>query len=321
MSSFETGPDRLLRATDFVFAGRDDRELRRQKQKGALVAVRPGVFIPVDVWRQAEGRDQHILRAEAARPRLGAHAAFSHATAAALHGWAHVETWPELVDITDPDVARSRRGATARVHAFRLSDEDACYRAGLPVTSPGRTAVDLASTLPFRDAVVALDSALALPRKRGSPKRAKTILQLADLDAALARRAPVRAHRRVVRARDFADGASGSPGESLSRVMLLEIGWPAPIQQQSFSDVAGKIGDVDFWWPEYGLVGEFDGFVKYSRGDMLNGRTPAEAAVAEKRREDRLRAHRDVRGFARWMWSDLAQPGRLKSIPQSAATK
>jgi hypothetical protein len=189
------------------------------------------------------------------------------------------------------------------------------------VTSPGRTAVDLASTLPFRDAVVVLDSALARPRKHSSATRAQSILQLAELDAALSRRAPVRAHRKLAHARDFADGASGSPGESLSRVMFLEIGWPAPILQQPFFDVAGKIGEVDFWWPEFGLVGEFDGFVKYSRGDMLHGRTPAEAAVDEKRREDRLRAHRDVRGFARWMWSDLSQRGRLRSILQSAAKK
>ncbi|BDZ51657.1 hypothetical protein GCM10025867_38980 [Frondihabitans sucicola] len=103
--------------------------------------------------------------------------------------------------------------------------------------------------------------------------------------------------------------------------MFLELGWPRPVLQQAFFENGVTIGEVDFWWPEFGLVGEFDGYVPYSRGEMVRGRTPGEAAVDERRREDRLRAHRDVRGFARWMWSDLAQTGRLESILRAAARK
>ncbi|BDZ51658.1 hypothetical protein GCM10025867_38990 [Frondihabitans sucicola] len=168
MEPFETGPDHLLRASDSVRAGRHDRARRPRAERGDLAGPRPGVVVPSEVWRGAEARERHLLRARAAAPRLGLAAAFSHSTAAALHGWASLSPGSDLVDVTDPSVLRSRRGATARVHAFALSDDDTAHVAGLPVTRAGRTAVDLASALPFRDAVVALDSALAVPR-RGTP--------------------------------------------------------------------------------------------------------------------------------------------------------
>lgn len=43
---------------------------------------------------------------------------------------------------------------------------------------------------------------------------------------------------------------------------------------------------MDFWWPDANVIGEFDGLVKY-RGTMGQ---PVEVLIAEKRREDRLRA-------------------------------
>jgi hypothetical protein len=198
-----------------------------------------------------------------------------------------------------------------RVRACRLTGQDITYVRGLPVTTPARTAVDLAATLPFRNAVVALDSALDSSVR--SARVAKP-LELAAFDAALERRRPLRSSNQVARVRSFVDGCSDSPGESLSRVMMFERGWPKPVLQHPFSDREGKIGDVDFWWPEVGVIGEFDGYVRHSRGEKLGGRTPAAAAFDEKKREDRLRAHPDVRGVARWTFGELSKPSGLDTV-------
>ena len=45
---------------------------------------------------------------------------------------------------------------------------------------------------------------------------------------------------------------------------------------------------VDGWYEEAAVAVEFDGFVKYV--DPRGGRTPAEVAWEEKRREDEIRA-------------------------------
>jgi very-short-patch-repair endonuclease len=53
-----------------------------------------------------------------------------------------------------------------------------------------------------------------------------------------------------------------------------------PQQQEEFDDESGFIGRVDFFWPEHGVIAEFDGQVKYNDRSSI---------VSEKLREDRLR--------------------------------
>ncbi|MFW8745876.1 hypothetical protein, partial [Mesorhizobium japonicum] len=110
----------------------------------------------------------------------------------------------------------------------------------------------------------------------------------------------------------FADAASGSAGESLSRVAIHRAGLPAPVLQQRFDDAAGLAGIVDFWWPEAGVIGEFDGVGKYLRDLSGRGRDTAQIVIDEKRREDRLRAL----GFrvVRWGWRAARSRGELRSL-------
>ena len=78
------------------------------------------------------------------------------------------------------------------------------------------------------------------------------------------------------------------------------LGFPAPELQVPFYDERGFIGCVDFYWRHLGLVGEFDGHVKYRNAVYLRGRLPEEVVIAEKQREDRIR--RVTKGFVRWDW-------------------
>ncbi|MBC7276624.1 hypothetical protein [Nocardioides sp.] len=66
------------------------------------------------------------------------------------------------------------------------------------------------------------------------------------------------------------------------------------------------MGVTDWAWPEFGLLGEFDGRVKYGRL-LQPGQDPGDVVFAEKRREDELR---EITGFSmiRLIWSDFAHP-------------
>jgi hypothetical protein len=76
-----------------------------------------------------------------------------------------------------------------------------------------------------------------------------------------------------------------------------------------FSPDGRFVGRSDFGWPDFGVLGEFDGKTKY--GELLRrpGQTAEEVLIAEKMREDRMRELGWV--VIRWMWHDLMRPEPL----------
>lgn len=62
---------------------------------------------------------------------------------------------------------------------------------------------------------------------------------------------------------------------------------------------------VDFWLPDQGIAIEFDGEVKYRDPQLRGGRSAEDVVIAEKYREDRLRAFDEVRGVIRYGWKDV----------------
>ncbi|MER7438983.1 hypothetical protein ABT341_30265, partial [Pseudonocardia alni] len=102
-----------------------------------------------------------------------------------------------------------------------------------------------------------------------------------------------------------ADARADGPGESRSRVRMARLHVARPVLQHAVLDERGhRIGVVDFWWPDHGVVGEFDGLGKYGRS-RRPGESAADAVVREKRREDALRARPGVRTVVRWAWEEL----------------
>jgi hypothetical protein len=122
----------------------------------------------------------------------------------------------------------------------------------MPVTSLRRTVLDLARTLPMTWAVAAGDRALALGLTRQELNAGLLVME---------RWPGVRAARRAV---EFLEVPSESPGESVSRVRLVEEGLPRPEPQREIFGPGGRlIARVDFYWEEHKTVGEFDGKIKY----------------------------------------------------------
>ncbi|NQX28709.1 hypothetical protein HQQ81_15280 [Microbacteriaceae bacterium VKM Ac-2854] len=164
-----------------------------------------------------------------------------------------------------------------------------------------RTAIDLGAGASFDTAVMVMDAAL----HRG-------FMTAAELADRIASARPHRGGRTLSRAGRFADAASESPGESLSRVRIHQLGLPPPRLQVVRHRPDGSRERPDFDWPDHRVVGEFDGKEKYLKPEYLGRMSPGEAVYAEKRREDRLR--RDGDEVARWGWGELMRPELLSGI-------
>jgi hypothetical protein len=275
-------------------AGFTEDEVRRLVRAGRLTPLRRGVYVEGSLPDDVLAR--HVLQIKAALGELADDAVVSHVSAAVLHG---LRIW--AVPLDRVHVTRARRnggrcGALVHVHTAPLDPAEVDTVGGLPVTSLARTVADLARTLPFEQAVVLADSAMFY-------RRADRI-ERSDLTEALERAPRWPGSPAARRAIAFANGRSESVGESRSRVAIAAAGLPAPVLQWEVhaAGTGDLIGRVDFGWPELRTVGEFDGLGKYGR-TLRPGQDPVEVLVAEKRREDALRAE-DL-GVTRWIWSDL----------------
>lgn len=275
--------------------------LYRAAQRGRFTCVVRGVYVETSEWARLGVEERHLARMRAIE-LLRPGTVFSHVSAALAWGLPVVAAdlaVPHSV-VTPADGGRSMNALVR--HTIGIP-EDVRVVGGLHVTSPEDTAVQMAMTARPETSVPLLDALLAEKRWQVESGR-------------LAER--VAAHpgwpgaARGTWAVEFADPRSGSPGESMSRVTMWRLRLPAPELQCRFDDRLGLIGFVDFWWPEFRLVGEFDGLGKYLREEMRPGKDIAQVVIEEKRREDRLRA-RDTR-VARWGWDEARSPSALRRI-------
>ncbi len=275
----------------------------RAVRVGRFVTLARGVHLPAHVWERLEVDERMRARIHAVAVAAREPLVFSHLSAAAIWRLPMVGTWPSKVEVvrTPKGGGRSREGHTihASTHAFSIEQVDR-----VQVTTLARTVADVARTALLGTAVAMADAALS-----GPPAFLHGIAGIRDELEQELFDGPRVGSARLRRVLELADGASGSPGESVSRVAMHLEGLPRPVLQQAFRDRRGLIGIVDFWWPEFNLIGEFDGRGKYTRDDMLNGMTPAEAVLAEKAREDRLRAVGPR--VVRWDWPYAISPPRL----------
>lgn len=276
---------KLITLADWRDQGRTRTQLEAALRDGSLVRLRRGV---VAEFEEATKTAVHRMKIEAAAPFLGPDTYFAHESAAVLHGL------PLLSRRLDEVVAVRTGGGhgtvTRTLHARRaqVSPDDTAEVDGLPVTSLLRTTCDLTRRLPFPEAVMVADAALRSRLDRGELLR---------------RVAAGRGCRMAAAAIEFADARSESPGESLSRVRIHRAGLPAPIPQvELFDDFGNLVARVDLWWEAEGVVGEFDGMVKY--GELLRpGQTAEDVFNAEKFREQALVAAGCK--VIRWTWRDL----------------
>ncbi|WP_183061968.1 type IV toxin-antitoxin system AbiEi family antitoxin domain-containing protein [Motilibacter peucedani] len=287
----------VFSAADAGVHGFPPDEVARLVAEGRWVRLRHGVYSLPD---EVDPTGAHRLAVRAAQLCV-AHAVASHSSAALLLGMVLLEP-PSTVTLT---AARADHRKRPGLHVLRAPLPDEHVRAdghGVPVTSGARTAIDLARSLPLHAAVVAMDSALRL--RLATPEA---------LDEALQAVRGWRGAPQAVRAVRLADGRSESPGETLARLVMAELGLPTPVPQGVVRGASGRPYRGDLVLEEHHVVVEFDGWSKYA-GD--GSTSAAEVLRAEKRREDDLRAAGYE--FVRLEWRDLHDPGRLEHVVRAA---
>lgn len=288
-----------LRTDSHRANGRPYAQIARRRDSGEITKLRTGVFLPTDEWNALSPVNRHRILVTETFSLLRSDALASYRSAAALLGIPCLGTPPERVHVTDV-----RQGGQISAHVRHHRERrrpPATVVDGVPCTSPARTAIDLARTLPFDSALIAMDHVLHC--RLATPQEIA-----AELDALGRVRGSARARLVAAHASDQAE----SPGESLSRARMIQLAAPLPSLQKEFWDDRGLIGRTDFWWEDLLLVGEFDGAVKYGVGGGAPQVAANEVVYREKLREDRIRAQ--GARFLRWGWDDAISIPRFTRL-------
>ena len=276
----------------------DGSAYRRAASRGQLVRLHRGAYMDAAEWQTLDRHERYRQRVIAAAMASRGNPVLSHQSAAIMWRLPIIGQWPNIVHVLSARTTGTRIENGFMRHAPDRSDREYVDIDGVRVTSLNDTLVDMAASASFASSVTSID--FALRKGRTSHEELRTLLE---------ERRGIRFRRRMERAVDFSTPLSGSPGESLSRVNIHELGFAGPTLQARFDDYKGHIGDSDFWWPEFGLIGEFDGLVKYTRDQYTKGRSIEEIVIEETVREDRLRALGP--SVSRWLWGTALRPREL----------
>lgn len=289
-------PSVLRTRREMLGDGASDRDIRSLVRGGGVRRIAHGVYAGVD--EESSNVEADYVRLIRATARRAGDPVLSHLSAAALLGLPVVNTVPDCVHVTGSrPTGGQRRGVMFR-HNCRTPLATIVVD-GLRCTTVARTLVDVGRSEDRGTALVVMDAAL----HRSLVVREELVDEL----AVCARLRGIGAARRAV---SRADGRSESPGETLTRLLLHEIGFPAPELQVTATDAAGRfLGRIDLAYPSIGVLIEFDGLMKY-------GVDARSALIAEKRREDALRAAGFV--VVRLTWRDLSRPEAVRRLVADA---
>ncbi|MGA3257209.1 MAG: hypothetical protein ABSD32_24605 [Mycobacterium sp.] len=255
--------------------------------RSRYVAVHKDVYMPRDAALTA------MLRAKACWLRSRRRGILAGYSASALHG-------AKWIDPTLPAaIIDTNRHTVAGVQTWeeRIDVDEIEILADMRVTTPARTALDLARRLPLGVAVAAVD---ALTQA--------TELKMADIDLLVDRYSGRRGVRAARAALALVDGGAQSPKETWLRLLLMRAGFPRPQTQIVVRNEWGwREAYLDMGWEDIKVAVEYDGdqhrsdrrqYVKdIRRLEMLDQRYGwlVVRVVAEDHPDDVIRRVREAR--------------------------
>jgi hypothetical protein len=199
----------------------------------------PDVYVERDVDVTAE------FRAKAGWLWTGRRGVVAGFAAAALHG----SKWVDDAQVVELIHDNLRSPAGIQTHRDHIDEDEIEVTAGMPVTSPVRTALDFGCWYPTMTAVAGID---ALARA--------TDLKAVDVELLARRYAGRRGIARARQAVELFDAGAQSPKESWLRVVLIQAGLPRPQTQIPVIDEFGSaIAYLDMGWEEVKVAVEYDG--------------------------------------------------------------
>lgn len=204
-----------------------------------FLAMHPDVYVPTGTEPTA------ALRAHAAWLWSRRRAVAAGRSAAALHG-------AKWVDHRAPaELLYAYRRPPRGIHTWSdaVANDEVQLVAGLPSTTPARTAFDLACRNPLGRAVAAID---ALARA--------TKLDLSQIYSLVDRYKGHRNIRSARRALSLVDGGAESPRETWLRLLIIQAGYPPPQTQIAVRGAYGELAAVlDMGWERIKVAVEYEG--------------------------------------------------------------
>ncbi|HLN76079.1 MAG TPA: type IV toxin-antitoxin system AbiEi family antitoxin domain-containing protein [Nocardioidaceae bacterium] len=287
---------------DAADCGYTERELKTLTgHRGAWVVVRRGCYAERALWESLDDDGRYLFKVRAVSLSLTRHAVVSHGSAAVVLGMPLRPRWRELAHVTRPGVRGSRTESGVKHHLGSFDDTDLVVVEGLQVTRPARTALDVAREHGFEDGVVAADAALRLGATR--QELAASLEGMGCWPRVTAARAAV----------EVADGGAQTIGESLLRLMVLELQIGVPESQFVIVE-GGKRAEIDLRVGRH--LFEFDGHIKYvgrDRGGVAD-ESPEVVLWREKQREDWVRRANGGYGMSRVIWREMFGPTRRATL-------
>lgn len=202
-------------------------------------AIYPNVYLPNGAELTA------AARAEAAWLWSRRRGVVAGRSAAALHGTRWIDPHAPAELLHD----NRHRPPGIRTYADRIADDEVVLIRGMTVTTPARTALDLACRNPIDRAITALD-ALANA----------TELKMADVELLAQRYIGRRGVKRARSALELVDPGSESPRETWLRLLLVRAGFPVPATQiVVFDEFTQIIARLDLGWEDVKIAAEYDG--------------------------------------------------------------
>ncbi len=129
-----------------------------------------------------------------------------------------------------------------------LAEDEITRVAGIPVTTPARTAFDIGRHRQRDDAVARLDALMY-----ATPFSVEDVLLLAK------RYPGARGLRRLRAILRLVDGGAASPKETWLRLLLIDAGFPRPATQIPFFDGWRLFRTLDMGWEDLKVAAEYDG--------------------------------------------------------------
>jgi hypothetical protein len=297
--------------------------LRAAVASGDVVRVRRGVYRDATMARSDEATSER----DALRYRADVRAAaevlvaptFTSFSAIALHGLPIFGSWPSDVYVLSGNVTGHRRKGLVAVASMRAAPA-ATAVGGIRCTTVEYSLIQLCRHATLAAALTAVDAAVRVPRF--GPTHPLTTI--GRLRAEHQRLLPYHGSRRTEAVLTRATTGADTPLETVSRLVIEELGFAAPdLQLRLWLPELKQDAFLDFHWPEVSAGGEADGDGKYlapalaavgnqvqlGRGrhddpDAASAAARAAAATVIKEKERENAVRRQLRAFDRWNWAE-----------------
>ncbi|MFB9307640.1 hypothetical protein BJY17_002886 [Agromyces hippuratus] len=272
--------------------------LRAAVLDGRVERVRTGVYRPTvrpdpslsapEQWAEAYRSVVRAVAQTLTTPIFTGH------SAVALAQLPIVGRWPnEVFVLSKNEFGHRRAGVTSVARTREVPVESS---GGFAVTALEFSLIQMCRRAPLAAALTAVDAAIHVSRTRAP---ARTTLE--RIHAEHERLLPYPRSLRVAAVLERATPFAETPLETVSRLVIEELGFPAPeLQHELWLPELGRSAFLDFHWPDHGIGAEADGRGKYLGPGGVE--TTIETVLREKDREDAVR--RQLRGFARWDWAE-----------------